>query len=125
MVCMQIISLNTWGGRAGRDGLLDFFRRYGSETDVFCLQEVWSAPHEHLDGVMAGGVPIDHNNVMSYGLQEISETLSDFEPLFHPHFGDNYGLMMLVNKKWHIQNSGEVFVYLHKGHYRKLRLGPS
>ena len=96
---------------------MNFFKQHAPTTDVFCLQEVWSAPHEHLDGAMAGGIPINHDDVMSYGLQEISETLADFEPLFHPHFGDNYGLMMLVKKKWLIRSSGEVFVYLYKGHY--------
>ncbi len=114
---MKIISLNTWGGRAGKEGLLDFFRTHGSDTDVFCLQEIWSAPHRHLEGAMAGGAPINHDDIMEYAFQEISETLPDFEPLFHPHFGDSYGLMMLVNKKWRIQNSGEMFVYMYKGHY--------
>ena len=114
---MKIISLNTWGGRAGKEGLLAFFKRHAATTDVFCLQEVWSAPHEHLDGVEAGGWKINHDEIMVYGLQEISEALADFEALFHPHFGDNYGLMMLMNKKWRIQKSGELFVYLQKGHY--------
>ena len=114
---MKIISLNTWGGRAGKEVLLYFFRNKGDETDVFCLQEVWSAPHEHLEGAMAGGLPISHDDIMSYAFREISEALPEFEPLFHPHFGDNYGLMMLVHKRWAIRNSGEVFVYMHKGHY--------
>jgi endonuclease/exonuclease/phosphatase family metal-dependent hydrolase len=114
---MKIISLNIWGGRGGKEKLLDFFKQHGDSADVFCLQEVWSAPHEHLEGAMAGGLPISHDDIMSYAFREISETLPDFEPLFHPHFGDNYGLMMLVHKRWVIRNSGEVFVYMHKGHY--------
>ncbi len=112
---MKIISLNTWGGRAGRDKLLDFFEQHKGSTDVFCLQEIWSAPYEHLDGVSAGGRPIDHRTIMTSGYQDISSALPDFEPLFHPHYGDNYGLMMLVKKELEIKNSGEVFVYRHKG----------
>jgi hypothetical protein len=57
---MRILSLNTWGGRAGRDIQLDFFRRLKDEVDIFCLQEVWSAPYDHYEGIHAGGLPINH-----------------------------------------------------------------
>jgi len=36
---LRIISLNTWGGRALHP-LMEFFRRHGPSTDIFCLQEM-------------------------------------------------------------------------------------
>jgi hypothetical protein len=77
---MKIISLNTWGGRAGKEGLLAFFSEHKKDTDIFCLQEIWSAPYSHLEGYKAGGKEIDHSEIMVHGLQEITELLSDFVP---------------------------------------------
>lgn len=38
---MKLVSLNIWGGKAGRP-LLDFIREQAKDTDVFCLQEVYN-----------------------------------------------------------------------------------
>lgn len=111
---MKIISLNTWGGRAGKEGLLQFFERY-KDIDVFCLQEMWSAPYEHLDGHDAGGVAIDHANIMVYGVQEISALLSGHRDYFRPHHLDNYGLLMLVRKELDVVDEGEAYVFREKG----------
>lgn len=113
---MKIISLNTWGGRAGKELLLSFFEKHKDDTDVFCLQEIWSAPHTHLDGHDAGGVSIDHNYIMTHGMQDISKTLSDHIGYFRPHFGDNYGLMMFVRNGLDVVAEGEIFVYKEKGY---------
>ncbi len=113
---MRIISLNTWGGRAGKEKLLSFFKKYAKTTDVFCLQEIWAAPYEHLDGHLAGGLEIVHSKIMVYGLQDISAALPNHTAFFRPHFLDNYGLLMLVNKNLPITEEGEVFVYKHKGY---------
>jgi len=112
---MKVISLNTWGGRAGKEGLLRFFKR-NSDADIFCLQEMWSAPYEHLEGKDAGGVPLDHSNIMVYGLQEIAAVLSDHRDYFRPHHMDNYGLAMYVRKGLKVIDEGEVYVYKEKGH---------
>jgi endonuclease/exonuclease/phosphatase family metal-dependent hydrolase len=112
---MKIISLNTWGGRAGKEKLLNFFKKHANDVDVFCLQEIWSAPYEHLEGHNAGGLGINHEQIMVYGMQEISEVLPDHEVYFHPHHLDNYGLMMLVRKSLDVFESGEVFVHKFKG----------
>ena len=61
---MRIITLNTWGGRAGKEKLLSFFQTYREETDIFCLQEIWAAPYEHLEGAMAGGSALKHEDIM-------------------------------------------------------------
>lgn len=112
---MKIISLNTWGGRAGKDNLLDFFRKH-KDIDIFCLQEIWSAPYEHLEGHSAGGMSIDHSNIMVYGMQEISASLDNHNAYFKPHHLDNYGLMILVKKNLDVISEGDVFVYKEKGH---------
>ncbi len=113
---MKIITLNTWGGRAGKQGLLDFFSKYSADTDIFCLQEIWSAPYEHLEGSDAGGKAIDHEEIMVYGLQEISDILPEFQAYFRPHHLDNYGLLMLVKKSIKVKEEGEVYVYKEKGY---------
>ncbi len=112
---MKIVALNTWGGRAGKDKLLEFFARH-KDVDVFCLQEIWAAPYEHLDGHMAGGRPMDHTQIMVYGLQDITAAMPEYEVYFHPHHADNYGLVLLVRRGLAVTNVGELFVYKHKGH---------
>lgn len=113
---MKIITLNTWGGRAGKEGLLSFFNAHKNSVDIFCLQEIWSAPYEHLEGQNVGGKSFNHEQVMVYGMQEISGLLSDHFTYFRPHHLDNYGLMMLVRKNVDVMEEGEVFVHKHKGY---------
>lgn len=113
---MKIISLNTWGGRAGKEKLLNFFKQHADEVDIFCLQEMWSAPYEDLEGENAGGVSLEHEAIMVHGLQEISAVLPNHEVYFHPHHRDNYGLMMAVKKDLHAYEVGEVFVHKYKGY---------
>ena len=110
------MSLNTWGGRAGKEKLLSFFEKNKDSVDVFCLQEIWSAPYENREGHVAGGVPIEHANIMVYGLQEISTLLVEHLPYFRPHYLDNYGLLMLVKKSLEVIEEGDVFVYKYKGY---------
>ena len=113
---MRIISLNTWGGRAGKEKLLSFFKTNADSVDVFCLQEIWSAPYKHLEGHPAGGLEISHEQIMVYGLQDISSVLPNHSAFFRPHHLDNYGLLMLVNKNLIVKEEGEIFVYRHKGY---------
>ncbi len=115
-IFMKLITLNTWGGRAGKNKLLSFFDKYKNEIDIFCLQEMWSAPYKHLEGHPAGGKNINNEAVMVYGVQEISKLLSNHLNYFRPHHLDNYGLMMLINKNLVINEEGEVFVYKYKGY---------
>lgn len=111
---MKIVTLNTWGGRAGKEKLLNFFQKHKDDIDIFCLQEVWSGPYEHLEGLAVGGVNIQFENIMVYGKQDISKILSSYKVSFHPHQGDNYGLMMLVKNNLKVIEDGEVFVHKHK-----------
>ena len=119
---MKLITLNTWGGRAGRTLLLDFFKKY-KDTDVFCLQEIWSASYEHLEGHLAGGLAINNEQVMTRGMQEISETLSNHSSYFRPHHLDNYGLQILVKNNLTVTEDGEVFVHKHKGYIPEGNIG--
>lgn len=120
---MRIISLNTWGGRAGKDKLLSFFKAHADTTDIFCLQEIWSAAYDHLDGHLAGGVKLDNSKIMTHGLQEISKALQDHVAFFRPHHGDNYGLLMFVSSKLPVIEEGEVFVYREKGYADETDVG--
>ena len=112
---MKIITLNTWGGRAGKEGLLSFFNKHKDDIDIFCLQEMWSAPYEHLEGENAGALAIRHKDIMVRGVHEVRELLSGHHTYFHPHHMDNYGLAMLVRTELPIHKEGEVFVHQHKG----------
>jgi endonuclease/exonuclease/phosphatase family metal-dependent hydrolase len=113
---MKLITLNTWGGRAGKEGLLNFFKKYKEDIDIFCLQEIWSAPYEYLEGSVAGGLSIDHEQIMTKGMQEISGILSNHFSFFHPHHKDNYGLQSLVKNGLEVIEDGEIYVHKHKGY---------
>jgi exonuclease III len=119
---VKIISLNTWGGRAGKESVLNFFKAH-KDVDIFCLQEIWSAPFEHLEGTTAGGQSIFNSEIMVYGLQEISSLLDAHASFFRPHHGDNYGLLMLVKKDIEIVDEGEIFVYMGRGYVSKEDIG--
>lgn len=120
---MKIITLNTWGGRAGKEKLLAFFAKYKDTTDIFCLQEVWSAPVHDLEGQSAGGRALAYEEIMSHGMGEISELLKDHIPYFHPHYLDHYGLAMFVRKDLVVTEDGEEFVYKYKGYLPEGDLG--
>jgi endonuclease/exonuclease/phosphatase family metal-dependent hydrolase len=112
---MKIITLNTWGGRAGKTQLLEFFAKH-KDADIFCLQEVWAAPYEHLDGHPAGGLNIKHDDIMVYGLRDISELLDTHVAYFKPHHLDHYGLLIMVKKEFAVVEEGDIFVYKERGY---------
>ncbi len=119
---MKLICLNTWGGRAGPEKLLAFLdsRR---DADFVCLQEVWSAPYENLEGFPAGGLGIAHAEIMVYGKQEISALLSGHRAFFHPHHLDDYGLLTLVSRGLDVVEAGDVFVHRERGYLPQGDLG--
>ena len=113
---MRIISLNTWGGRGGREKLLEFFKEHADTTDIFCLQEVWSEAYKHFEGRLAGGVPLVNEQIMVRAMHEISAELPNHNAFFHPHVGNNYGLLMFVKKNHKVIGKGDVFVYRERGY---------
>ena len=112
---MKLIGLNIWGGLAGHDRLLAFLDAQ-RDADFLCLQEVWSAPYEGLEGASAGGRPLDQAKIMVRGRQEISALLADHEAFFHPHHRDDYGLMTLVSRRLRVVDSGDAFVHRERGY---------
>lgn len=116
---MRIITLNTWSGKAGKKKLLEFFEKHKNTTDLFCLQEIWSAPPEDMKWENAGGTNFAPEQTMMYGAKEISELLSDHNSYFRPHFLDKYGIMMLVKKNLIVVEEGEEFVHRHSGYLPK------
>lgn len=111
---MKLISLNTWGGRAGKDKLLRFFKSH-KDVDIFCLQEIYSTPYEQLEG-RTSGKDIEDAKTMVHGGQEIAAQLDTHIAYFRPHHLENYGLMMLVKKGLYVIFEGDVFVYKDKDH---------
>ncbi len=112
---MKLITLNTWGGRAGKENLLKFFEEHRG-VDIFCLQEIWAAPFDDLKGRPAGGVELPFEKMMVYGLQEISRILPEYTPYFKPHYLESYGLLMMVKSNIEVLEEGEVFVHKEKGY---------
>ena len=53
---------------------------------------------------------------MSKGLQDISNLLNNHTPYFRPHYGDNYGLLVLVKNAITVLEEGERFVHKYKGY---------
>lgn len=95
--------------------MLEFFKTH-KNVDIFCLQEIWSAPYEHLEGQPAGGLEIEHGEIQVYGMQEISAVLDTHTAYFRPHHLKNYGLMMLVSKDIEVLEEGDVFVHKERGY---------
>jgi endonuclease/exonuclease/phosphatase family metal-dependent hydrolase len=111
---MKIITLNIWGGKAGKEKVLSFFDSH-KDVDIFCLQEVWSAPYPELQGMVVAEKLMFQEDVMTQAVQDISELFIDHMPLFRPHFGDHFGLLMFVKNNIEIIEEGEIFVYQEKG----------
>jgi endonuclease/exonuclease/phosphatase family metal-dependent hydrolase len=110
---MKLICLNTWGGRGGKENLLNFFEEH-KHVDLFCLQEMWAASHDLIGRSVAGKI-LNLDTIMTRGVQEISAIMSDYLAYFHPHY-ENYGIMMLVKKDLQILDEGDFFVHHHKGY---------
>lgn len=107
---MKIISLNTWGGIAGAEGLIEFFKKY-EDVDIFCLQEVFNGgegdPTERTE-------KIESKVYTLFAL--IKDVLPNHESYFRPHLKEHYGLAIFVKKDIQIFEEGEKFVHKEKGY---------
>ena len=112
---MKIITLNIWGGEAGRGKLLSFFDAY-KDVDIFCLQEVWSAPYPELEGVSTANKVTDQSLIMTEGMQDISKVLTDHTPYFRPHYGEHFGIIMFIKNNLDVLEEGDIFVHHEKGY---------
>jgi endonuclease/exonuclease/phosphatase family metal-dependent hydrolase len=102
IIGMKLISLNTWGGRAGKDELLSFFSK-NKDVDIFCLQEVWEGGDED---VLNWGKGIDTKMITNIG-----NVLKEHSVFFRPHYHDFYGLAIFARKNLPIREEGEIFVF--------------
>lgn len=106
---MKLISLNTWGGQAGIQELLDFFKSH-QDVDVFCLQEIFNGTTSFLntDKERAKGKTYDL-------LTRIQEALPGYNSFFSPQLKEDYGIAIFVRKEISVLSSGEYFVHKFKG----------
>lgn len=105
---MKLISLNIWAG-AVYEPLINFFEKYSNDTDIFCLQEVWSnsnPPDSIFKAVPENVRPKIRTNILS----EIKDVLPEFNNYFAPA-QDDYGVAIFSKKDIPIKNYGEFFVY--------------
>jgi exonuclease III len=112
---MNLITLNTWGARAGHKEFLKFIEDH-KEIDVFCLQEVWNVKEEEaekifgiLEGALVGGVVL--TGEMDDLFPQVSNVLPDHQGFFRPHYGTHYGLAIFVKKDLDLKEEGDIFVY--------------
>lgn len=116
---MKVITLNTWGARAGHKEFLQFIQEKSESVDVFCLQEVWNVTDtsgseviSQLKGAVVGGVVL--NNMFENLFPELSNILENFNGFFRPHYGDHYGLAIFIKKDLQLLEEGDVFVFKDK-----------
>ena len=117
---MKIISLNTWGARAGHKKFLKFIERHKDNIDIFCFQEVWNVDATskiQVEGAIAGGVVL--SNVMDNLFKQVSMVLTTYNSFFCPQFGEHYGLAIFVRKDIKVIEEGDIFVYKEKGYVSK------
>lgn len=101
---MKLITLNTWGGKVFKS-LAEFLKRYSTEVDIFCFQEVF------------------HNAVSVRSvLGDVRPNLfSDFEQILGERFigsyaasqDDDEGLAIFVRNTIKIEEQRDIFVYRH------------
>ena len=112
---MKLITLNTWGGRAGWPLLERFFKKY-NDADVFCLQEIWQTEDESL-------IEARDPRIVINLLEHIASELNDFHYFFRPQYRGIYGLATFVRKNIQFQSEGELFVFKHQGYENPAAMG--
>ncbi len=116
---MKIISLNCLGGIVFKP-LLAFIKKHGTDTDVFCFQEMHSSEDPNIKNLKDGW----RLNL----LQEIQKILPDFKTHFAPTQDDyevepNYpgqsqlGTAIFYKKNLSITDKGDFFIYNKRNNY--------
>ena len=109
---MKVISLNTWGAKAGIDGLLGFCERYRDSVDAFCFQEVWNGGEE-FRGKKAARFTLEQFD--SGMLEKMAEVLPDHQLYYRPHFAGIFGLAAFVRVP-SVSEEGRVDIYKEDGY---------
>ncbi len=114
---MKIITLNTWGGAAGLEPLLEFFKSH-QDVDVFCLQEIFSgnSSFEQTEKEKSKRRVYDL-------LDKIQEVLPEYAHFFNPQLREDYGVAIFAKKSLNIVGNGEYFVHKFKGFVPEGNLG--
>ena len=91
---MSLISLNTWGGAAGRGQISHFFETYAAKTDIFCLQEMYNR------GPLIGDDP----RTIPHLAEVITRLLPKHQGVFMQHtpLMPGYGMVVYVRKDMRI-----------------------
>ncbi len=82
----------------------------------FCLQEMWRAAYEDLDGKLVGGVILKAASIMSDSFQKVGSILSGYKSYFHPQNLDNYGLSLFTKVGLTIRKVEDIFVDKERGY---------
>ncbi|HTH93414.1 MAG TPA: endonuclease/exonuclease/phosphatase family protein [Candidatus Paceibacterota bacterium] len=101
---MRLITLNTWARRL-KEPFDAFLKGHMGDTDIFCFQEVFN----NYDG--STGEYIKEEGANGNILQEITDTLSEFDQYFCPVAENVFGLAIFLKKGIEIIASGEVMLY--------------
>ena len=104
---VRLISLNTWGGLAGIKRLLQFFKRYGPTTDVFCLQEVCNTS--------AAAHPFRNKKIVPDLLERIRRLLPHHTYYFTEHTPEipGYGMAMFIHESFDSKDFGTACISRH------------
>lgn len=108
---MKLLSLNIWGGQIF-EPLMEFFKKYSEEVDIFCLQEVLSTTSDKKES----------RGVRANIFQEISAILKEFEGFLAPvvegrdfrgpvDFPLALGLTIFIRKSVKYSPPGHILVY--------------
>jgi endonuclease/exonuclease/phosphatase family metal-dependent hydrolase len=98
---MKLISLNTWGGIL-KDELREFMLEQATDTDIFCLQEIF---HNAVNARKVLG-DIDINLY-----ETLTELLPDYKGFYAPSQIDDEGLAFFIKPHINIAEVGDVFVH--------------
>lgn len=112
LIDMKILSLNTWGGRTGKEAFLNFIKE-NKDSDIICLQEVHDSNWKYINEIASGS---SLENVMVDQFKDMKEVLSEHVGYFDPSLEENYGLAVFSKKNLNISEQGNVFVYKEKGY---------
>ena len=112
---MKIITLNTWGARAGLKRLENFFSKY-QDADVFCLQEIWQAHDENL-------IEARDPRLVPDLLEKVASWLPEFHHYFRPQYRGIFGLATFVRRSIEVLTEGELFVFKEQGFENPAAIG--
>jgi endonuclease/exonuclease/phosphatase family metal-dependent hydrolase len=98
---MKLISLNIWGGKV-HEPLIEFFKKYQDEIDIFCLQEAFN------NAITAR--PIHDESVMNI-FDELAHVLPNHTGYFNPSQTNEEGIATFARNDLSIKKQGDTFVF--------------